>query len=172
MQISQHLINHFIAIVEEGEQAMVTRKLASSLVTIFRHPKSITKRALWQLAASLANGGFVSEEDAQAADFLGRCLPALNPQKATALLYFSVALAEEGSRLETEPQDLAEPVIKRIIKNIKDALLLVQYILQQLSSHTQGGEDAPTDEILGTEAMGSWKVSVFLIDLGFEKCDR
>lgn len=137
---------------------MVTRKLASSLVAIIRHPNSTAKRILWQVAASLANGSFVSEQESQAADFLERCLPALNTQKATALLFFSTSLAEEAVRLETEPRGLVEPVINRFVENIKDAFLLVRYILQEISSHTQGAGGVPIDPKLGNEAMGSWKV--------------
>lgn len=165
MEILQRLLNHFISIVDEGEQAMVTRKLAASLVAILRHPKATAKRILWQIAASLANGSFVSEQESQAADFLGRCLPALNTQKATALLFFSIALAEEATRLETEPQDLVAPVIKRVVENIKDAFLLVRYILQQISSHTQGAGGVSMDPTLGIEAMGSWKVPESLLEL-------
>ncbi|KAJ5266597.1 Armadillo-like helical [Penicillium angulare] len=155
-QILERLINHFIAIVDQGEQLMVVRKLASSLVTIFRHKASSWKRAIWQLAASLANGGYVSESNAQTVDFLTGVLPALNTQKATALVFFSVALAEEGLRLQMEPQ-LAGWVILRLVENIEDAFLLVQYIIQQITTHASEASSDSLEATLSNEVMGSWK---------------
>lgn len=157
MEIQERLINHFITMVTEGEQAFVIRKLASSLITIFRHHASPWKRALWQLAASLAHGGYISEQEAQTVDFLS-VMPALNTEQATALLFFSVALAEEALRLDTEPRDLVGPAIQRAVANIKDGFLLVQYIMQQISNHPALAESDSPEVALSIEAMNSWKV--------------
>lgn len=162
-QILERLINHFITIVNEGEQAMVVRKLASSLVAVFRNAASSWKRALWQLAASLANGGYVSESNSQTVDFLNGVLPALNTQKAIALVFFSVALAEEALRLEAEPQDLVGSVIQRVVENIGDAFLLVRYIIRQIAYHASEAGSESMESTLGNEAMSSWKVRIFLI---------
>lgn len=158
LEILAQLINHFVAIVNEGEQAMVIRKLASSLTTIFRHPKCSWKRAIWQLAASLAHGGYVSEEQAQTVNFLDGVLPALNTQQALALAFFSVALAEDGLRLEVEPRD-AKSILERSQSNIEDGFLLVRYIMQQISNSEAALREDSTEVTLGNEAMGSWKVS-------------
>lgn len=157
VEILAQLVNHFVAIVNEGEQAMVIRKLASSLTTIFRHPKSQCKRAIWQLAASLAHGGYVSEQQSQTVDFLSGVLPALNTQQALALSFFSVALAEDGLRLEVEPQD-AKPILERCQANIEDGFLLVRYIMQQISISVAALREESTEVSLGNEAMSSWKV--------------
>jgi hypothetical protein len=157
-QILERLINHFITIVNEGEQAMVVRKLASSLVAVFRNSASSWKRALWQLAASLAHGGYISESDSQTVDFLTGVLPVLNTQKAIALVFFSVALAEEALRLEAEPQDLVGSVIQRVVENIADAFLLAQYIIRQIACHVSEASSESMESALGNEAMGSWKV--------------
>lgn len=157
-EILQRLINHFIIIVNEGEQAMVVRKLASSLVAVFRNQASSWRRALWQLAASLAHGEYVPERESQTVEFLSGVLPALTTQKATALVFFSVALAEETLRLEFEPQELVGQAIERAVENIQDAFLLVKYIMQQVSYNAaEHGED-PTQITLVNEAMSSWKV--------------
>ncbi|KAJ5708602.1 hypothetical protein N7488_008403 [Penicillium malachiteum] len=156
-QILERLINHFVTIVNEGEQTMVVRKLASSLVAIFRHTASSWKQALWQLAASLAHGGFVSESESQTVDFLNGVLPTLSTSKATALVFFSIALAEEASRLEAEPQDLVGSVIQRVVENIGDAFLLVQYILRQIAYHAAEAGSESMEATLSHEAMGSWK---------------
>ncbi|KAJ5104854.1 hypothetical protein NUU61_002201 [Penicillium alfredii] len=159
VQVMHHLVNHFVTRVNRGEQAMVTRKLASSLVTIFRHPASLWKRALWQVAASLVHGGYVSEEECQTVDFFNGVLPAMAKEQAVALVFFSVALAEETLRLDAEPQDLAVDgsVIQRAVLNTKDGLLLVQYILQQLVHQVNVADDNAVDLTLGSEAMGAWK---------------
>lgn len=156
-EIQERLTNHFIAMVNEGEQAFVTRKLASSLITVFRHHATPWKRALWQLAASLAHGGYVSEQEAQTVDFLS-VIPALTTEQATALSFFSLALAEETLRLDTEPQDLVGPVVQRAVTNIKDGFLLVQYIMQQIANHPGLAQSDSPDVALGIEAMSSWKV--------------
>ncbi|KAJ5902796.1 hypothetical protein N7495_003324 [Penicillium taxi] len=156
-QILERLTNHFIAIVNEGEQTMVIRKLASSLVTIFRHSASTWTRAIWQLAASLANGSYVGEQEALTVDLLNTLLPALTSSKATALVFFSVALAEEAIRLEAEPQGSVGPIIERVVANIKDSFLLVQYILPQISYTVPVPENENAQLSLGIEAIGSWK---------------
>ena len=160
VQILERLVNHFIAIVNEGEQAFVIRKLASSLIAIFRHPTTSWKRALWQLAASLAHGGFVQEEQSQTVDFLSGVLPALSTPQATALLFFSVSLAEETLRLDTEPQNLVAPVIQRAVSNIKDGFLLVQYIMRQIAQHPSVSQGESPEITLANEAMIAWKVSL------------
>ncbi|KAJ5099528.1 Armadillo-like helical [Penicillium argentinense] len=156
LQILERLVNHFVAIVNEGEQAMVIRKLASSLTTIFRHPKSPWTKAIWNLAASLANGGFVSEEQTQTVNFVDGVLPALNTQQALALSFFSVALAEDGLRLEVEPQDV-KPILERCQANIEDGFLLVQYIIQQISHSQAALREGSPEVALAEEAMSSWK---------------
>ncbi|KAJ5775408.1 uncharacterized protein N7511_000419 [Penicillium nucicola] len=158
-EIMQHLINRFVALVNKGEQAMVVRKLASSLVAIFRHPVTPWKQAVWQLAACLAHGGHISEEESQAVDFQGRILPALGKNGSGALLFFSTALAEEAYRLDSEPQDGAgdKPAIQRAILNIKDGLLLAQYVLREMAHHSKVAGDDVVDGALGAEAMSSWK---------------
>ncbi|KAJ5586081.1 Armadillo-like helical [Penicillium hetheringtonii] len=130
LEILAQLINHFVAIVNEGEQAM--------------------------LAASLAHGGYVSEEQAQTVNFLDGVLPALNTQQALALAFFSVALAEDGLRLEVEPRD-AKSILERSQSNIEDGFLLVRYIMQQISNSEAALREDSTEVTLGNEAMGSWK---------------
>lgn len=139
---------------------MVVRKLASSLVAIFRNTACSWKRAIWQVAASLAHGGYITEEQSLTVDLVQGLLPALTTQKATALTFFSVALAEEASRLEAEPQDLVGTVIPRIVENINDAFSLVRYTLQQIAQHATGSDSASSETNLGIEAIGSWKVGL------------
>lgn len=168
-EIQERLINHFISMVNEGEQAFVTRKLASSLITVFRHHATPWKRALWQLAASLAHGGYVSEQEAQTVDFV-RVMPALTTEQATALLFFSIALAEETLRLDTEPQDLVGPVVQRAVANIKDGFLLVEYVMQQISHHPALAQSESPEVSLGIEAMSSWKVRDTVLRLWSTDC--
>lgn len=157
LQVLEHLIHHFVTIVKEGEQAMVVRKLASSLVTLFRHSACPCERVLRQVAASLAHGGFVSEQQAQTVDFATGVLPSLDTQQATALLFFSVTLAEATLRLEDEPQELVGPALRRAVTNAWDGFLLVQYILPQISGQSGAALDKQIHQTLGSEVMNSWK---------------
>lgn len=159
-EITQHLINRFVDLVNEGEQALVVRKLASSLVAILRHPATPMKQAVLQLAASLAHGEFVSEELVQGVDFEERILPRLNQHASGALLFFSIALAEEALRMDSEPQAGAgqTSTLQRAILNMKDGLTFVQFILRNtmLIARTAGEDVVSVD--LAAEAMSSWKV--------------
>ncbi|OGM39816.1 importin 13 [Aspergillus bombycis] len=56
------LIDHYVVLVNGGERPLVVRKLASSLATIFLKPNAPWNHAIWNLAASLANGKHISEE--------------------------------------------------------------------------------------------------------------
>ncbi|KAJ5322749.1 Armadillo-like helical [Penicillium brevicompactum] len=158
-EITQHLINRFVDLVNEGEQALVVRKLASSLVAILRHPATPMKQAVLQLAASLAHGEFVSEELVQGVDFEERILPRLNQHASGALLFFSIALAEEALRVDSEPQAGAgqTSTLQRAILNMKDGLTFVQFILRNtmLIARTAGEDVVSVD--LAAEAMSSWK---------------
>lgn len=160
-EIMQHLINRFVSLVNNGEQAMVVRKLASSLVAIFRHPVTPWKQAIQQLAASLVHGGYISEEQSQVVDFQEKILPAMSKNGSGALLFFSIALAEEALRLDSEPQDGTgdTSAIQRAIMNIKDGLLLGRYVLMEIIEHAAGIDAAGV--ALAVEAMNSWKVSQF-----------
>ncbi|KAJ5151481.1 uncharacterized protein N7482_010733 [Penicillium canariense] len=157
LQVMEHLINHFVTIVKESEQAMVVRKLASSLVTLFKHSACPCERVLWQVAASLAHGRFVSEQQAQTVDFSTGVLPSLDTQKVTALLFFSVTLAETTLRLEDEPYELVGSALQRAGTNTQDGLLLVQYILPQISYQSNVVLDEQVHRTLGSEVMNSWK---------------
>ncbi|QQK43222.1 Importin 13, putative [Penicillium digitatum] len=158
-EIMQHLINRFVALATNGEQAMVVRKLASSLVAIFRHPVTPWKQAIWQLAASLVHGGYVSEDQSQAVDFQEQILPALSKSGSGALLFFSIALAEEALRLDSEPQEGSgdSSAVQRAIHNVKDGLLLVQFVLGEIMQHAKVAGDDVIDVALAAEAMNSWK---------------
>jgi hypothetical protein len=163
-EIMQHLVNRFVQMVNKGEQAMVVRKLSSSLVAILRHPVTPWKHAIWQLAASLANNGYVSEELARGVDFKERILPALNKNTSGALLFFSISLAEEALRADSEPQDGTgnNSALQRALLNIKDGLLLVQFVLTGIMQQARTAGDDAVDVALASEAMSSWKVSPIL----------
>lgn len=157
----QHLINRFVHIVNKGEQALVVRKLASSLVAIIKNPSTPRKQAVWQLAASLVNGEYVSEELALGVDFQERILPALNANASGALLFFSIALAEEAVRAESEATHRAKDQypLHQALQSMKAGLYLVQFVLNGIMQHSQKFGDDAIDAALAAEAMSSWKVS-------------
>lgn len=136
----------------------MVRKLASSLVAILRHPITPLKKAIWQLAASLVHGGYVSEEVARGVDFAERILPELNKNATGALLFFSIALAEEALRADSESQGGQTSVLQRAIWNMQDGLSLVQFVLNGIMQYAHTSGDDAVDVALATEAMSSWKV--------------
>lgn len=146
--------------VNKGEGQMVVRKLASALVTILKHPLTHHKKVIWQLAASLVHGQYVSEDLARGVGFKERILPELTKEGSNALLFFSTVLAEEALRLDSEPRYGAgnTSALERALSNFEDALTLVQYILTGMMQHAQTAGDDTIDVNLGTEAMDSWKV--------------
>ncbi|CAG8042975.1 unnamed protein product [Penicillium salamii] len=158
-EILQHLINRFVHIVNKGEQALVVRKLASSLVAIIKNPSTPRKQAVWQLAASLVNGEYVSDELALGVDFQERILPALNANASGALLFFSIALAEEAIRAESEATYRAKDQypLHQALQSMKAGLYLVQFVLNGIMQHSQKFGDDAIDAALAAEAMSSWK---------------
>lgn len=139
---------------------MVVRKLASALVVILRHPLAPCNKSIWQLAASLVHGQYVSEDLARGVGFKEQILPKLTKDGSTALLLFSITLAEEALRLDSEPQHGAgnTTALTRALSNFEDALTLVQYILTGMMQHARTAGDDTIDTALGFEAMSSWKV--------------
>ncbi|KAA8641852.1 putative importin 13 [Aspergillus tanneri] len=150
------LIDHYVFLVNGGERPLVIRKLASSLATIFLKPNAPWTRALWNLAASLANGKYLSEEQSQSFDLQNAVLPALSEMQIASLLYFSNTLAEEINRSHSESRRSGDN--DRIAENIKDAFSLIEFVLQQILQQ----ETAPSlisDEGPGTEAVNSYNTS-------------
>lgn len=96
------LIDHYVFLVNGGERSLVLRKLASTLVTIFLKSSAPWTRAILNVAASLVNGKYLSEEQCQAIDLGTAVLPAMNEAQVVALLYFSHTLAEEINRWRPE----------------------------------------------------------------------
>lgn len=153
---------------------MVIRKLASSLIAIFKNVNSSWEHTLWQLAASLSHGAYVKQQDCQRVDFLTGLLPTLSTPKATALAFFSVALAEEALRLDNEPRDSVRTVIRRVMSNMDVAFVLVKFILEKITDHSMStgipvreinvGNGITVDQAaLVNEAMGTWRVRDFLL---------
>lgn len=149
------------------------RKLASSLVALFMQPVTPWKNALLLLAASLAHGEYVSENECQSIDFQNTVIPALSQKQAMALLFFSNALAEEAMRPGCDINDLDAvtqggprmSVNLRVSHNARDAFLLVQYVLRQIIQHVSMPDHGALEPALGVEAMNAWKVISYLLKL-------
>ena len=101
-EILGRLLDHYVLLVNGGERAVVLRKLASSLVTIFLKPKSPWTRAILNVAVSLVVDKYVPEERCQGIDMETAALLAMNETQLVALLYFSHVLAEDTNRWRPE----------------------------------------------------------------------
>ncbi|PLB53688.1 hypothetical protein P170DRAFT_431515 [Aspergillus steynii IBT 23096] len=166
-ELLARLIDHYVFLVNGGEQAMVIRKLASSLSTIFLKPNAPWTRAIKSLAASLANGKYVPEQQCESFDLQTAILPAMPERFVASLFHFSNTLAEEINRSSESRQPGDSD---RISQNVEDALSLVNFALhnvlqKQASGNTIPGE-GPGPEIVN--AYHSWMSvrSVFQRDTG------
>ena len=156
MELIGRLIDHYVFLVNGGEQALVIRKLASSLATIFLKPNAPWTLALRNIAASLANRKHLSETECQSLDLANTILPAMAESQVVALLYFSNILAEEVNKWNAETRRTGEN--QRVVENIQDALSLVEYILNHILQREASGNSVP-DATPGIEAITSYQVS-------------
>ena len=135
----------------------MVRKLASSLATIFLKPNAPWNHALWNLAASLANGKHLSEEQCQSFGLQDAVLPAMSERQVVSLLYFSNILAEEINRWSPESRRNGDS--NRASENIKHAFLLVEFVLRHMLQQESSGHSI-FDGAPGIEALNSYQVSV------------
>ncbi|KAI9929911.1 hypothetical protein MW887_011721 [Aspergillus wentii] len=147
------LIDHYVFLVNGGERPLVIRKLASSLATIFLKPSAPWTRALLNVAASLANGKYLSEEQCQSIDLETAVLPAMSEKQVVALLYFSNTLAEEFNKYGSETRRSAEG--HRVAKNVNDAFCLAGFVLRHLLQQEASGSPV-SDAAPGVEAINSY----------------
>ncbi|KAL2839934.1 armadillo-type protein [Aspergillus pseudoustus] len=148
------LIDHYVALVNAGERPLVIRKLASSLATIFLKAGAPWTRSILSLGASLASGKSVREEDCQSITLQDAILSALAENQVVSLLYFSNILAEEINRLGSESRRSDD--VHRISENIKDAFLLVEFVLSQILQQNISGSGIP-NEVPGAVALDSYQ---------------
>lgn len=156
LELVGRLVDHYVFLVNGGEQALVIRKLASSLATIFLKPNTPWNRALWNLAASLANGKHLTEEQCQTLDLGNAILPAMSENHVVALLHFSNTLAEEINKWSPETRGAGEN--ERVVENIKDALCLVEFVLRHVLQRGASG-DSGLNVTPAIEAIQSYFVS-------------
>ncbi|KAL1860145.1 member of the karyopherin-beta [Paecilomyces lecythidis] len=153
-ELIERLINHFVLFAGRDEKPVVLRKLASSLVAIFLKPNAPWRRALWHLAACLAHGGYIPEDQSLSVDFQTAALPHLGHSQIVALLYFSAALAEEASKWYMESRRSGDD--HPISENIEDALTLSEFVLSLILQ--QESPDQDTNAGPGNEAITSYNV--------------
>lgn len=151
------LIDHYVALVNAGESALVVRKLASSLVTIFLKPTTSWIRAVLHVAASLANGRYISEEQCQSLDLESAVLPAMSQSQVVALLHFSNTLAEDLDKWSAEMRRNEDR--DRVAYNIEDALCLTEFVLGHIMKQELSGTPV-ADATPGVEAINSYYVSI------------
>lgn len=146
-------------LVNGGGQPFVIRKLATSLATIFLKANSPWAHAIWNLAASLANGKYISEEQCQSVDLQNAVLPAMAERQVMALLYFANILGEEINKWSSESRRRGADS-DRISKNAQDAFLVVEFVLRHIVQQEVSGNPL-SDGSLGIEAINAFHVSLF-----------
>lgn len=155
-EILGRLIDHYVLLVNAGEQPLVVRKLASSLATIFLSPGAPWTRALLNLAASLANGKYITEEQCQSLDLETAVLPVMSETQVVSLLYFSNILAEELDKSSAEARPNEDN--HRVNQNVEDAFSLVEVVLRHILQQEASGVPV-SDAAAGTEAIQSYQAS-------------
>lgn len=155
-EILGRLIDHYVLLVNAGEQPLVVRKLASSLATIFLSPGVPWARALLNLAASLANGKYITEEQCQSLDLETAVLPVMSETQVVSLLYFSNILAEELDKSSAEARPNEDN--HRVNQNVGDAFSLVEVVLRHILQQEASGVPV-SDAAAGTEAIQSYQAS-------------
>ncbi|KAL2868217.1 putative importin 13 [Aspergillus lucknowensis] len=148
------LIDHYVFLVNGGERPLVIRKLASTLATIFLKANAPWARAILSLGASLRSGKNVYEDECRSISLQNDILPALAESQVVSLLYFSNILAEEINRLGSESRRAED--VHRISENIKDAFLVVEFVLSQILQHDASGTSI-SKEVPGSEAINSYQ---------------
>lgn len=156
-ELLARLIDHYILLVNAGEQPLVIRKLATSLATIFLKPNAPWERAVLNLAASFAHGSYLHEEQVPSVDLQTTVLPVLSERQLVTLLYFSNVLAEEINRWSSEARKGVDG--GRISDNTKDGLSLVEYVLHHILQQQDSGTPV-SDGTAGIEAIDSYHVSL------------
>lgn len=151
------LVDHYVFLVNGGGQPFVIRKLATSLATIFLKANSPWAYAIWNLAASLANGKYISEEQCQSVDLQNAVLPAMAERQVMALLYFANILGEEINKWSSESRRRGADS-DRISKNAQDAFLVVEFVLRHIVQQEVSGNPL-SDGSLGIEAINAFHVS-------------
>lgn len=149
------MVDHYVALVNVGESALVVRKLASSLVTIFLKPTTSWARAVLNVAASLANGNYVPEEQCQSVDLENAVLPAMSQNQVVALLYFSTTLGEDLDKWSAEMRRNEDR--DRVAHNIEDALCLAEFVLGHIIKQELSGTPV-MDATPGVESINSYYV--------------
>ncbi|PGH32340.1 hypothetical protein GX50_04877 [[Emmonsia] crescens] len=124
-----HLINIFVLMVSRDEAAVAIRKFMSTLTTFFFKPEAPWTHCIRHVAMSVASGKYLSEDQCEQESFEKLALPSLSYERMLPLLSFSTTLAEESSRYA-----LNEELRDRLGPNLKDALSLIEFVLEQVSN--------------------------------------
>ncbi|KAE8150709.1 putative importin 13 [Aspergillus avenaceus] len=163
-ELLRRLIDHYVLLVNGGERALVIRKLATSLATIFLKPNAPWNHALWHLAASLANGKHLPEERCRSFDLHSAVLPAMSEEQVMSLLHFSTILGEELTRWNSESRRNGD--CNRISENTKHAFVLVEFVLGHMLQQEFSGNSI-SDGALGIEAINTYQ-SWLAVRSGFQ----
>ncbi|OAT03129.1 KapN protein, variant [Blastomyces dermatitidis ER-3] len=157
----EHLTNLFILMVSRNEGAVSMRKFMSTLTTFFFKPEAPWTHCIRHIAMSMASGKYLSEDQCEEGNFEKLALPSLSYERMLPLLSFSTILAEESSRYA-----LNEDLRGRLGPNLRDALYLVQFVLEQVSTFKRdGNQPSLSDQLnkLAIEAMKSlnaWLIAI------------
>ncbi|OAX80377.1 hypothetical protein ACJ72_05289, partial [Emergomyces africanus] len=147
-----HLINIFILMVSRDEAAVSMRKFMSTLTTFFFKPGAPWTHCIRHVTMSVASGKYLSEDQCEQERFQKIALPSLSYERMLPLLSFSTTLAEEALRYA-----LNEDLRGRLGPNFRDALFLVEFVLEQVTLFNRDVNQLPIEEQLNKLAIEAMK---------------
>ncbi|KAK2773933.1 hypothetical protein FQN53_003902 [Emmonsiellopsis sp. PD_33] len=148
-----HLIDRFILLISRDEAAVTMRKFLTTMTTFFFKPGAPWTHCIRHVAISMANRKYLPETQCTEQSFDTLALPALSYEHMLPLLSFSTTLAEESSRHTLNGGDLRD----RLGTNTRDALRLVEFVLQQVSNWNGDRSQSPLSGQLNKLATGAMK---------------
>ncbi|KAK5121938.1 hypothetical protein LTR85_004510 [Meristemomyces frigidus] len=94
------LISWLVRLVRDGESALVTKKLCSTLTTYYLRSPVLWKRPLLHIASSMQSGDTLPEASFEMGRAMVDALHGLSNDQIVVLLWFSGTLADEVGRME------------------------------------------------------------------------
>lgn len=131
--VQTRLISWLVRLVRDGESALVTKKLCSTLATYYLRSPITWTRPLLQVATSMQSGDAVPEASLDMAGGMDIVLESLNIDQIVVLLWFCGTLADEVGRMENNTPGHAQ--LHTQMENIvQDASLLMERAFSQATS--------------------------------------
>lgn len=124
--VQRRLVSWFVRLIRQGEIALVTKKLCSTLTTYCLRSPVLWKRPLLDIAVSMQNGDAIQDSSLDTVTDIQLILHSLDLVQIVTLLWFSDTLADEAGRLESNTATHAQ-LHSQMEVIVRDASALMSY---------------------------------------------